>query len=63
MVNTESSGLTNVAQRTMGNRLDFGGGADRFVGSQTTLGVDQMRSKDGVDQSRFSETGLAYSHP
>lgn len=43
----------------MRNGLDLGGRTDGLVGSQTTLGIDQVRSEDGVDQSRLSETGLA----
>jgi hypothetical protein len=35
---------------TMGDGLDLCSRANGFVGSQTTLGVDQMRSEDGVNQ-------------
>lgn len=45
----------------MRNGLDFGGRADRFVGGHATLGVDKVRSKDGVDQSGLAQTRLAYS--
>ena len=44
----------------MGNGLNFRGGADRFVGSQTTLRVNQVGSKDSVNQGRLSKTRLAF---
>lgn len=44
----------------MRNGLDFGGRADRFVGGHATLGVDKVRSKDGVDQSGLAQTRLAF---
>jgi hypothetical protein len=40
--------------------LDFGGGANGLRGGQTALRVNQVGCEDGVDQSRFSETSLAY---
>lgn len=43
----------------MGNGLDFGGRANGIIGGEAALGVDQMRGEDGVDQSRFSQTGLS----
>ncbi len=43
----------------VGHGLDLGGGADGLLGLQTTLGVDEVRSEDGVDQGRLSQTGLA----
>lgn len=46
-------------RHTMRNGLDLGGRTDGLVRSQTTLGIDQVRSEDGVDQSRLSETSLA----
>ena len=36
---------------TVRNGLDFRSRADRFIGSQAALGVDEVRSKNGVDQS------------
>lgn len=45
----------------MRNGLNLGGRADRFVGGHATLGVDKVRSKDGVDQSGLAQTRLAYS--
>lgn len=45
---------------TMGNSLDLGGRAYGFVGGQTALRIDQVGGEDGVDQSRLSETSLAY---
>lgn len=44
----------------MGHSLDFGGGADGLIGLKTALGVNQVRGEDSVDQSRLSETSLAY---
>lgn len=43
----------------MRDRLDFGGGAHGLIGGETTLGIDQVRRKDGVDQGRLAQTGLA----
>jgi hypothetical protein len=64
---TIAGGIDNVESQTdaillddVGNGLDLGGLADRLIGLQSTLGVDQVRSKDGVDQSRLSKTSLAY---
>lgn len=48
-------------EHTVRDGLDFGSRANRLIGSQATLGVDQVRCKDGVDQSGLSETGLTYS--
>jgi len=63
---TIAGGIDNVESQTdaillddVGNGLDLGGLADRLIGLQSTLGVDQVRSKDGVDQSRLSKTSLA----
>lgn len=42
----------------MRNGLDLGGRTDGLVGSQTTLGIDQVRGEDGVNQSRLSQTSL-----
>lgn len=50
-----------AAEHTVRDRLDLGGRTDGLVRSQTTLGIDQVRSEDGVDQGRFSQTGLACS--
>lgn len=50
-----------VAKRTVRGRLDFGGRTDGLIRSETTLGIDQVGSENGVDQSRFSKTGLACS--
>lgn len=45
----------------MRGSLDFGGRADRLIGGQTALGVDQVGSKDRVDEGRFAQTGLTWS--
>jgi hypothetical protein len=37
-------------QHTVRDSLDFGGRTDGLIGSQTTLGINQVRGKDGVDQ-------------
>lgn len=43
----------------VGDRLDLGGRADGLIGLHATLGVDEVRGKDGVDQSRLAKTSLA----
>ena len=43
----------------VGNSLNLGGLANRLIGLQSALGVNQVRSEDGVDQSRLSKTSLA----
>lgn len=43
----------------VGSGLDLGGGADGLIGLEATLGVDEVRGEDGVDESRLSETSLA----
>ena len=50
-----------VLLNDVGDSLDLGGGADGLVRLKTSLGVDEVRSEDGVDQSRFTETSLAYA--
>ena len=45
-------------RHTVRNGLNLGGRTDGLVGSQTTLGIDQVRSENGVNQSRLSQTGL-----
>lgn len=47
-------------RHTVRNGLDLGSRTDGLVGSQTTLGIDQVRGEDGVNQSRLSKTGLTY---
>lgn len=61
-----AGGIDNVEAETdaillddVGNGLDLGGGSDRLVGLQTTLGVDEVGSEDGVDEGRLAEAGLA----
>lgn len=44
----------------MRDGLDLGRGPDGLVGCDAALGVDQVRSKDGVDERRFPETGLSW---
>jgi hypothetical protein len=43
----------------VGNSLDFGGLTNGLLGLHATLGVDKVRGEDGVDQGRFTQTGLA----
>lgn len=43
----------------VGIGLDLSGGSDRLLGLEATLGVNQVRGKDGVDQSRLAQTSLA----
>lgn len=42
----------------MGDGLNLGGCANMLVRCETALGIDQVGSKDRVDQSRLSETSL-----
>ena len=42
----------------MRGRLNLGSLSDRIVRFQTTLGVDQVRRKNSVDERRLSKTGL-----
>lgn len=60
-------GIDNVQAQTdsvllddVGDGLDFGGRSHWLIGRKSSFGVDQVRSKDCVNQSRLSETGLAY---
>lgn len=43
----------------VGNGVDLGSRSDDLLGLQTTLGLDQVGSEDGVDESGLSKTGLA----
>lgn len=40
--------LSWLAERTMGDGLNLGGGADRFVWRETAFGVHEMGCEDGV---------------
>lgn len=42
------------------NCLDLCGGLDPFVGSQSTLGINQVRGEYGVDQRRLSQSCLTW---
>lgn len=59
-------GVDNVESETnavllndVGYGLDFGRGADGLVGLQSTLGVNEVRGEDCVDQSRLAQSSLA----
>lgn len=61
-----AGGIDNVQPQTdavllddVRNRLDLGGGADRLIGVEPTLGLDEVRGKDGVDQCRLAQARLA----
>lgn len=63
---TVAGGVDNVETQThtvlldgVRNGLDLGGLADGLVGLHATLAVDKVRSENGVDQGRLSETGLS----
>lgn len=43
----------------MSDGVDLCGGAGLLVGGETTLGVDQVRGEDGVDEGRLAQTSLA----
>lgn len=60
-----SGGVDNVESETdavllddVGVGLDLRSGSDGLLGLETTLGINQVRGKDGVDQSRLAQTGL-----
>lgn len=60
-----SRGIDNVESEAhavflddVGVGLDLGGGSDGLIRLETTLGVDKVRGKDGVDQSRLAQTSL-----
>lgn len=62
---TVAGGINNVESEAdavllddVGNGLDLGGRADNLVGLESTLGLDEVRGEDGVDQSRLSEARL-----
>lgn len=64
---TVARGVNNVKAETdtilldvVGNGVDLGRGSNNFFGNKTTLGLDKVRSEDGVDEGRFSETSLTY---
>jgi len=44
----------------VGHGLNLGGGADDLVGVEPSLGLDEVRGKDGVDQGRLAQPRLAY---
>jgi hypothetical protein len=48
-----------VLLNDVGSGLDLGGGPDGLIGLHASLGVDQVRGEDGVDEGRLSETSLA----
>jgi hypothetical protein len=43
----------------MRHGLDFGSLSNRLIDGESTLAVDEVCCKDGVDQRRLSETGLS----
>ena len=51
---------TSFERHTMRNSLNLGRLSDRVVRFQTTLGVNQVRRENSVDERRLSETGLPY---
>ena len=44
----------------VGDGVDLGGGTDNLVRDETTLGLNQVRGEDGVDQGRLAQSRLAY---
>ena len=59
-------GIDNVQSQTnavllddVGNSLDFGSRANWLIWRQTSLGIDEVRSEDSVDESGLSKTGLS----
>lgn len=43
----------------VGDWVDVGGLSNGFCGRKATLGLDEVRGEDGVDESRLAETSLA----
>ena len=43
----------------MRHSLDFGGLSDRLTDGESSLAVNEVSSKDGVDQRRLSQTSLS----
>lgn len=65
---TVSRGINNVQPQAdtillddVRNGLDFGSRAHWLIGGESALGINQVRSKNRVDQGRLSKTGLSYS--
>lgn len=63
---TVARGIDNVETETnaillnkVGHGVDLGSGSDDLLGYKTTLRLDKVRGKDGVDEGRLSETSLA----
>jgi hypothetical protein len=63
---TVAGGVDDVEPQTdavllddVGDALDLGGRADGLIGLEATLGVDEVRRKDGVDEGRLAESRLA----
>lgn len=63
---TVARGVDNVEPETnaillddVRHRVDLGSGSDNLVRKKTTLGLDEVRSEDGVDKGGLSETSLA----
>ena len=46
----------------MRDGLNLGRLPDGLIRAQTTLGVNQVRREDGVDERRLSQTSLACVH-
>lgn len=57
-INDVESQADAVLLNDVRDGMDLGGGADRLIGLKTTLGVDQVRCEDGVDQGRLAQTSL-----
>lgn len=66
MISTRGLNKTTMArwssQRTVGNGLNLGRLPHGLIRFEASLGVDQVGSKDGVDQGRLSEPSLACRH-
>lgn len=52
--------MTQNKRHTVRNGLDFRCGAHWLIGSETTLGVDQVGCEDSVNQCGFTQTGLSW---
>jgi len=62
---TIAGGIHNVQAQTntvlfdnVRDSLDFGGRSNILIRSKSSLGVDEVRGKNGIDEGRLSETSL-----
>jgi hypothetical protein len=59
-VNNVQAQSHTVLLNNVSDSLDLAGLSDGFCGRKATLGFDEVRREDGVDQGRLAETSLTY---